>query len=322
MANELWFRFHPSRFMSGIRGLNANEVKVYISLLCRMYERDGPIADNDELLATYCEMRPSSYRKALDRLVRLDKIQASNGQLFNRTAGDEISYRASKSEFSRRAGKKSAEKRQENQHTESTPVERPFSHKDTEKEIRETAATARARDVFLDAVRDAAAAPETQVWGADPLLGPVVARWAQLGLDEAEILAVIRSTPKGRGCRSPNYFDGPMQDAAGRKNAPPLQPTSQQNGGRHERRSRAFEAKLAIAQRLDQRSASERDVADEGDRADVVDLSSARHGPDNRSGGFQALAECPIRPSAEGDRDGDHGTDQCAIAVASGPWRN
>ena len=46
MSDELWFRFHPSKFMAGIRGLNANEVKVYICVLCRIYER-GEAVKND-----------------------------------------------------------------------------------------------------------------------------------------------------------------------------------------------------------------------------------------------------------------------------------
>lgn len=116
MSDELWFRFHPSKFMAGIRGLNANEVKVYISLLCRMYERGGPIRNDAEILSTYCEMRRSSFEKALARLIRLEKIRVTeDGRIFNDAAEREISQRASKSEFAKRAGKKSAEKRQEKQ---------------------------------------------------------------------------------------------------------------------------------------------------------------------------------------------------------------
>ncbi len=133
--SERWFRFHPSRFMAGIRGLNANEVKVYISLLCRMYESDGPITADREILSTYCEVRPSSFDKALDRLIRLEKIQiTTDGRLINGAAAEEISYRASKSEIAKRAGKISSEKKQENQSASAAPAEHPFNHKEEEKE--------------------------------------------------------------------------------------------------------------------------------------------------------------------------------------------
>lgn len=140
MPNELFFHFYPSRFMAGIRGLNANEVKVYISLICRIYEHNGPIPWKPEILATYCEMRQSSFDKALDRLLRLEKLYVTDdGRLSNATCDAEISQRESKSKIARRAGKKSAEKRQENQGSEATGVQRPFNQWEGEGEEREVA---------------------------------------------------------------------------------------------------------------------------------------------------------------------------------------
>ncbi|MFW5634996.1 MAG: DUF1376 domain-containing protein [Erythrobacter sp.] len=136
MAGELFFRFYPSRFMAGIRGLNAVEVKVYISLLCRIYEHNGPIENDPLVLATYCEVRRAAFDKALAKLLALGKLyETDDGLLSNRTCDDEISQRASKSEFARRAGVRSAQKRQKKQTPEATDVERPFNQREMEMEM-------------------------------------------------------------------------------------------------------------------------------------------------------------------------------------------
>lgn len=136
MAGELFFRFYPSRFMAGIRGLNAVEVKIYISLLCRIYEHNGPIENDPLVLATYCEVRRAAFDKALAKLLALGKLyQTDDGLLSNRTCDDEISQRASKSEFARRAGVRSAQKRQKNQTLEETEAQRPFNQREVEMEM-------------------------------------------------------------------------------------------------------------------------------------------------------------------------------------------
>lgn len=129
-----YFRFFPERFMAGIRGLNANEVKVYICLLCRIYESGGPIRRNDVVLSTYCEMRPSSFAKALSRLLALEKFRERDGLLSNAAADEEISWRASKSQKSARAGKVSAEKRQQTQTDPATDVQRTSTNREEDKE--------------------------------------------------------------------------------------------------------------------------------------------------------------------------------------------
>lgn len=135
MSDELWFRFFPSKFMAGTRGLSANEVKVYISLLCRIYESNGPVANDPEVLATYCEVRPSSFGKALDRLVRLGKLYLTDDDhLGNTTSDEEISRRASRSEIAKRAAEKSAEKRQGKQRRPRADAKQTLSYIEEEKE--------------------------------------------------------------------------------------------------------------------------------------------------------------------------------------------
>ena len=130
MSDELWFRFFPSKFMAGIRGLNANEVKLYTCIMCRIYEHSGPIKNNPDVLATYAEMRPSTFNKTFARLLVLEKIFITeNGMISNAACDAEISRRESKVDFAKRAGKKSAEKRQQNQSETPTDAQRTLNYK-------------------------------------------------------------------------------------------------------------------------------------------------------------------------------------------------
>ena len=121
--------------MRGIRGLSAQETGLYTMLLCRMYEESGPIEDHDLRLATYCGMRVSVYQKTLEKLVMLGKISRESGRLFNDRAGLEIQSRADDLNSAIKAGKASAEKRQQNQRKAATPVQRPLNHTDTDTDI-------------------------------------------------------------------------------------------------------------------------------------------------------------------------------------------
>ena len=118
--------------MRGVRGMSAQETGLYVMLLCRMYEESGPIEDHDLRLSTYCGMRVSVYQKTLDKLVALGKIDRSHGHLFNDRAESEIQSRADDLNSAIKAGKASAKKRQQNQRSGATHVQRPFNHTDTD----------------------------------------------------------------------------------------------------------------------------------------------------------------------------------------------
>ncbi|PQO23103.1 hypothetical protein C2I36_09545 [Rhodobacteraceae bacterium WD3A24] len=249
MPNELWFPFYPSRFMAGIRGLSANEVKVYIALLCRIYEHNGPIPWKPEILATYCEIRPSSFDKALDRLLRLEKLYVTDdGRLSNETCDEEISQRSSRSENARRAGQKSAEKTQRNQRARPAGAERPTDYYNTEHDDDDGDARARPRE----APRSEPTHRERllEAMGADPatgLTGPngrilgtqsdmeEAGRWADdLGLSEDDQLSVVREVMARKAEPGPpvsfRYFTPAMRELAGARNAPRLSPAAPKEG--------------------------------------------------------------------------------------------
>jgi uncharacterized protein YdaU (DUF1376 family) len=127
-----YFRLYPADFMGGVRGMSAQEIGVYMMLLCRMYEENGPIEYHVLRLSTYCGMRQKTFEAVAEKLIALGKITLENGMMFNDRAEREISSRANDLENNIKAGKASAKKRQQKQRKISTPVQRPFNHTDTD----------------------------------------------------------------------------------------------------------------------------------------------------------------------------------------------
>lgn len=127
-----YFDFYPADFMHGIRGLTATEVGVYTMLLCRIYEENGPVEFIPVRLSAYCGIRESALLKAVDRLVVLGKLTIENDMMSNPRAMTEIHTRETKLKNNSRAGKASADKRQQNQQKSATAVQQPFNHTDTD----------------------------------------------------------------------------------------------------------------------------------------------------------------------------------------------
>lgn len=150
MGHIPYFSFYPSDFMNGIRGLSAQEVGVYTMLLCRIYEENGPIENHALRLATYCGMRVPTFEKTLSRLIELGKITVTDQGLFNGRAATEIAKRSDGLKNSSKAGKASAEKRQQNQAKNPTTVERPFNHTDKDTDKERTVAKATDSEAVVD----------------------------------------------------------------------------------------------------------------------------------------------------------------------------
>lgn len=140
MARMPWFRFYPTEFATGVRGMTPQEVGVYTMLLCMIYEEGGPVPYNTLRLATYCGMRENTFSKVAEKLIALGKIVITDGMMMNPRAEREIASRANDLNAAISAGKASAEKRQQKQRDEATPVERPLNHIDKIREDKKESA--------------------------------------------------------------------------------------------------------------------------------------------------------------------------------------
>jgi uncharacterized protein YdaU (DUF1376 family) len=238
-----YFNFYPADFMNGVRGMTAQEVGVYTMLLCRMYEESSPVQRNDLRLSTYCGMRESTFSKTLDRLIALGKILDRPEGLINPRAETEISKRADGLKINSKAGKASAEKRQQNQQNDSTTVQRPFNQAeadtDTEATTSVVAAALEAPQIQSeDGPSDREKLLSAMGVDSSGMTGPnghrigtmadmaTAAKWLELlTIDEqcrliSERVAAAKAKSPGFAPRSFGYFTAAMADFAALKAKP------------------------------------------------------------------------------------------------------
>lgn len=86
MGDKPFIKFYPSDFLGGTSGLSPAERGVYITLLCVMYEADGPIERDDSRLSRRCGAPKAAFLRCLVSLIDEGKIIENNGMLFNSKA--------------------------------------------------------------------------------------------------------------------------------------------------------------------------------------------------------------------------------------------
>ncbi len=202
-------------------------------LLCRIYEENGPVEYHVARLAAYCGCREKELMAVVDRLLVLDRIKVTDGKLWDDRAEREIAERNALVKSNSQAGKASAEKRQQNQRKQATPVQQPFNHSDTDTEEEEEGGGGSASEALTFREKILAAV------GADPVSGMIgpngkrlgsqadmiaAGQWLGLGLTEPEVLAEISALIAAKRDGPPGtfgYFTAAMARLAAAKSAPP-----------------------------------------------------------------------------------------------------
>lgn len=83
--------FYPSDWLAGTRGMTAEEMGVFSTLIFRMYEIGGPVERNDDRLWRICGCKSKrAFVKVLDYLLDEGKIIEKDQKLFNERAQKEI----------------------------------------------------------------------------------------------------------------------------------------------------------------------------------------------------------------------------------------
>lgn len=239
-----WFKFYPADFMGGVRGLTPQEVGLYTMLLCRIYEENGPIEFNVLRLSTYCGMRAPTFEKTVQKLVDLGKLDLTDGMLSNARAMSEISNRSNDLKAASRAGKASAEKRQQKQQQDATDVQQAFNHTDTDTDTDiggGGSAGAREADFPRQDQTDREQILDAMGYGPDGIAGPgsfvggqgdmaEARRWLELpGLTLSVITEEIRRIVASKTDGPPKsfrYFTPAMQRLSGQITAAPLHPVA------------------------------------------------------------------------------------------------
>lgn len=99
MGEKPFIKFFPSDFLGGTSGLSPAERGVYMTLLCLMYEQDGPIPRDDGRLARRCGAPKAAFIRSLECLIYEGKITDAGGMLSNGRAEKAIMDRASRVEI-------------------------------------------------------------------------------------------------------------------------------------------------------------------------------------------------------------------------------
>ena len=211
-----------SDFLGDTLDLDAQEIGAYMLILMAMWQREGTLP-NDQ--------------KKIQRVARIGrgwpKVWASIEQYFeadgdtitNPRLTKELQKARNKSEVNAtnggRGGRAKALKTKER---DLANAKRTLYQPETITRIDDDD-TARERDPMLDQVVDAGRLNERSQGCLDPFLSVSITRWRNLGLLDQEILTVLRHA-SGRSrqgsINSPDYFDGPITEAAARKSAPQL----------------------------------------------------------------------------------------------------
>lgn len=127
-----WFKFDSSAYLIGTEALSLEEQGAYVRLLANMYDRDGPLPNDDEVVARMLGGNVRRWRRIKAALINAGKIKITASGIINDRAMREISERRAKSKKAAAA----ARKRHENQ-TADQPAIAEVSGKDCPN-IRET----------------------------------------------------------------------------------------------------------------------------------------------------------------------------------------
>lgn len=113
MSLRPWHKRYHSDALSGFIVLSLEERGAYQTLLDLIYDRGGPMPDNDAVLARYMGVTIRHWRKLRDSLIKNGKIEVdADGNLTNRRAIEEIENGKKTSEIRSKNGKKTQEKNQ------------------------------------------------------------------------------------------------------------------------------------------------------------------------------------------------------------------
>ena len=86
MSDNPWHRRYHSDALTGMLSLTLEERGAYQTVLDMIYDRGGPIADHDRVLAGYMGCSVRKWRSLREKLIASGKLTARNGVITNRRA--------------------------------------------------------------------------------------------------------------------------------------------------------------------------------------------------------------------------------------------
>lgn len=239
MSNTPFIKFYPGDFLGGTSGLSPAERGAYITLLCLMYETDGPIARDDASLARRCGAPKATFQRLLNSLIEAGKIIEKDGNLSNERAEKAIVDRQIRTQNSTHAANQrwgeESEKTKQKQGKKNAGAMPPQCAGDAKPEARSQIGGELDKSNPPPNARDRASVEvgflEELAWEAgypsetdppdrwlDDDAKTRVEGWLDLGLTPAQILAAVRKSRQHH--REPPHslkaLDGFIEAAAGK----------------------------------------------------------------------------------------------------------
>jgi uncharacterized protein YdaU (DUF1376 family) len=109
-----WFKFDCRAWLDGTRDLDPELRGIYVDVLCLIYDRDGPLPDDDGWMAHQLHVSRRKWRAARDTLVACGKLAASPSGLTNKRAELELENRAERRRINAENGAKKSQTNSEN----------------------------------------------------------------------------------------------------------------------------------------------------------------------------------------------------------------
>lgn len=109
-----YVRFYMSDWLSATRGMKANEIGVYFTMLALMYERGEPLPEDYTRLSRQCGCTPKTCETIVSVLLQEGKVYRSDAGLWNKRVQKEFDFREEKSSSAFKAVNKRWEKSNEN----------------------------------------------------------------------------------------------------------------------------------------------------------------------------------------------------------------
>lgn len=230
MSASHWHKRYHSDALTGFMSLTLEERGAYQTLLDMIYDRGGPIVDNDRLLAGYMGVSVRKWLSIKEQLVRKEKILVHDGLISNERAIFEIENRAKTSRKLAENGMKGGRKKSddnklsnENNENENQGLSDGLSLSRSQKLEAAKAASA-GEEKPSDAVslmialhKAAGLVPPDPAnhWEKHTEAVALAASWLKAGADPAMLEQCVAARAKSSSStpKSLKYFDGAVRDA-------------------------------------------------------------------------------------------------------------
>ena len=115
MAENPYVPFYTSDFLAGTGGMTSATKGVYITLICLIYEAQGPTPQKYEALARRCGCTLPAFKRALQDLIDDGKIEITDAGLWSEKCAKHLTRRRERQSSASASAKKRWEKSKEKQ---------------------------------------------------------------------------------------------------------------------------------------------------------------------------------------------------------------